>query len=237
MKTDWGKFMILTAALAGAMSLAACSQLPDLDVVGRDSVASFEKILSAIPDRVTPDEAKGGWSIEAPSETARFIWSENYSATPLYDVMLELDARPFIDAGLDISKLPENYTIDGEMLLVGTDLGDDELTYEGDPAPLAAYEQLVDRYRDAIGYHTALDHYNIDLGGGNLFEWAKDFAVNSATKEAQDKDIVFVLNPEPFITAGVDPETVDGWVYAPVTVDIGGKPAQVYKFLQPFDLQ
>jgi len=35
-----------------------------------------------------------------------------------------------------------------------------------------------------------------------------------------DKDIVFVLNPEPLIAAGVDPKAVDGWVFARVPVEI-----------------
>ncbi len=39
------------------------------------------------------------------------------------------------------------------------------------------------------------------LGNGNMFEWAKDMQKN-------DKDIVFVLNPQPFIDAGVDPAKV-----------------------------
>jgi hypothetical protein len=70
----------------------------------------------------------------------------------------------------------------------------------------------------------------VNLGNGNLFEWAKDMSVN-------DKDIVFVLNPEPFIAAGVDPSRIEGWVFAKVTVDDpNGRPVQVDKFLKPFNL-
>jgi hypothetical protein len=52
----------------------------------------------------------------------------------------------------------------------------------------------------------------------------------------QDKDIVFVLNPEPLIAAGVVPENVEGWVYAQVPVEENGKTEDVWKFLKPFDL-
>ena len=34
------------------------------------------------------------------------------------------------------------------------------------------------------------------LGNGNMFEWAKDMKTTGMTID-QDKDIVFVLNPEP----------------------------------------
>ena len=46
--------------------------------------------------------------------------------------------------------------------------------------------------------------------------------------DKNDKDIVFVLNPQPFIKAGVDPNKIDGWIYAKVGED--------YKLLKPFDL-
>ena len=51
------------------------------------------------------------------------------------------------------------------------------------------------------------------------------------------KDMVFVLNPAPFITAGVEPNRVEGWVFAKVTVDDeNGKPVELDKLLKPFDI-
>ena len=102
--------------------------------------------------------------------------------------------------------------------------------------PLASYEQMVNNYRASINYHTALDHYGVKLGDGNMFEWAKDLTKNTATGTDQDKDIVFVLNPEPLIAAGVDPAKVVGWVYTQVPVEENGKTIQVYKFLKPFNI-
>ena len=82
-----------------------------------------------------------------------------------------------------------------------------------------------------IGYHAALDHYGVSLGGGNIFEWAKDM-------DANDKDIVFVLDPAPFAAAGADTSRIYGWLLAKVTVDDeNGKPVQVDKLLKPFDLK
>jgi hypothetical protein len=234
MKKYIKEIVLLSIGVAVLFSFTACKSL---DVVGKASVTSFEKVLKAIPGNVTADEMNSGWSLEAPDGSVRFIWSEDYSQSPLHDVMLELDARPFLDAGLDASKLPANYAFYEDMLMVGTKLGEDKLTYSKDVTALAAFEQIANKYRSSIGYHAALDHYNVSLGDGNLFEWAKDFSVNGATKENQDKDIVFVLNPEPLIAAGVDPAKVEGWVFAKVTVDIDGKPTEVDKFLKPFDLQ
>ena len=86
--------------------------------------------------------------------------------------------------------------------------------------------------RDRIGYHEELDHYGIALGGGNMFEWAKDLAKN-------DKDLVFVLNPEPFVKAGLDPSKLaGGWAYGKVTVkDDKGKLMKLDKLLKPYNLK
>jgi hypothetical protein len=220
----------LLFTLALILSAGALGSCGKLDVVGNDSVKSFENVLLRIPQSLGPDEANGGWSLAAPDGTARFIWSRNYAESPRYDVMLEFDAAPFIAAGLKPDKLPENFAFAGGRIMVGTKLGKDQLKYQGEVTPLASYEQIVKLKRKAIGYHMAMDHYGVNLGDGNLFEWAKDMAAN-------DKDIVFVLNPAPLIAAGTDPARVGGWTFTKVTVDDkNGKPVQVDKILKPFDL-
>lgn len=219
--------LLLCVGAVAMLALVGCKQL---DVVGNESITSFEAVLKAIPDKVQADEMNAGWSLSAPDDAVRFIWSEDYSKSPLHDVMLEFDAKPFLDAGLDPEKLPENIQYYEDKLMVGTKLGSNEMKYSGDVTPLAAYEQIVNLYRDNIGYHTALDHYGVKLTNGNMFEWAKDMGKN-------DKDIVFVLNPEPFVAAGVDPNAVDGWVFAKVPMEEDGKTIEVDKLLKPFDLQ
>jgi hypothetical protein len=221
------KRLILSAlTIITITSLSACNKL---DVVGDKSIGSFKEILNTASDQVTEDVQFIGWSLAAPDGDARFIWSKDYSQTQTYDVLLEVAAQPFIEAGLDISKLPIGMLL-GDKILVGTDFGNQSLTYEGDVTPLKSYEQIVKESRNSIKYHAALDHYGVDLMNGNMFEWAKDMSKN-------DKDMVFVLNPQPFIDAGVDPNKVEGWVFAKVeTMDEKGKEIEVDKFLKPFDL-
>ncbi|GHV73825.1 hypothetical protein AGMMS49940_11270 [Spirochaetia bacterium] len=219
-------YRLLTIMMITVM-VSACSQL---DVVGTDSTRAFNAVLDALPGNIAADEMNAGWSLSAPDGAARFIWSADYRKSPLHDVMLEVEARPFLDAGLNPDKLPEDISFYEGKLMVGTKLGNDQLKYSGDPTPLASYEQIVTLYRKTIGYHAALDHYGVSIGDGNLFEWAKDMSAN-------DKDIVFVLNPEPFINAGVNPNAVQGWTFAKVPVDINGKPVEVDKLLKPFNVR
>jgi len=221
------KFKILALSLVLLVTLVSCKQL---DVVGNTSITSFEEVLNIIPNNIATDEINGGWALSAPDGSARFIWSKDYSKSPTHDVMLEFYAQPFIDAGLAISKLPDGMVYD-DKIMVGTKLGTESLTYDGKATPLASYKKIVNLKRVNIKYHAALDHYGVDLSGGNVFEWAKDMSKN-------DKDIVFVLNPQMFIDAGVKPENVKGWVFAKVKImDENGKPIEVDKFLKPFDLK
>lgn len=221
------KIVLFTMSVMLLFVLAACS---NSDLVGSSSVDSFGKVLTAMPDSVAADEVNGGWALTAPDNSAKFIWSKDFSSSDPHDVMLEFDSKPFIDAGLDVDKLPAGLVI-GDKIMVGTSLGDEKITYDGEETPLASYEKLVELKRESIKYHANLDHYGIDAGDGNVFEWAKDMSTN-------DKDIVFILNPQIFIDAGVDPSKVEGWVFAKVLVeDEDGKPIEVDKFLKPFDIQ
>jgi hypothetical protein len=220
------KLMAFFALLA--ITAFSCSKL---DVVGNDSVRAFNDLSESAPQLLSEDRANKGWSIAAPSGGARFIWSKNFAESPAFDVMLEFDAAPFTAAGLDPSKLPDYFIIRNGMLTVGTKLGNEQINYNGEATPLASYEQIVRLKRASIGYHMQMDHYGINLGNGNMFEWAKNLATN-------DKDIVFVLDPAPFIAAGTDPAGIADWVFAKVTVDdANGKPVQVDKILKPFDLK
>lgn len=216
-------FIALTAITL--LTITACAQT---DVIAKVSITSFDKVLKL--SDITTDEMYGGWSLNAPDQTARFIFSSDFKISAPHDVMLETDAKPFIDAGLDTAQLPAGMFVDGKIM-VGQDLGDTAFPDSAKATALASYEELVKLKRETIGYHEKLDHYGIDLGNGNKFEWAKDLSKN-------DKDIVFVLDPQMFIDAGADPAKVTGWVFAKVEIkDTTGKTVSVDKFLKPFDLQ
>jgi hypothetical protein len=226
MRARFGALLFVSALFV--LLGASCE---NLDVVGKASIDSFDKVLRARPQAITADAMNGGWSLTSPDNEARFIWSRNYAESPLHDVMLEFNAAPFIAAGLDAAKLPDTIAVYDGKIMLGGKLGQEVLKYSGEATPLSSYEQIVKLKRSALGYHGAADHYNINLSDGNLFEWAKDMSTN-------DKDIVFVLNPEPFIKAGADPNKIAGWAFAKVTVDDENrKPIEVDKLLKPFDLQ
>jgi hypothetical protein len=221
------KTLILGSILASTLLLSACAEA---DVIGKTAVTSFEALLDKLGDRVAFNEANSYWGLVSPTGET-FEWSKDFSSTP--DAVITFDAAPFIEAGLTIESLPsEQYQYDeaSGKLHMPFELSQDAFEYTDSATALDTFKQIVKTNRESIGYHADMDHYGISLGNGNMFEWAKDMAKN-------DKDIVFVLNPQPFIDAGTDLAKVDGWAFAKVkTTDHQGKMVEVDKLLKPFEL-
>jgi hypothetical protein len=220
---------IITAGIITIVLLfiSSCKQL---DVIGKGAKAAFDEVLTVRSAAVGNNGPHGGFTLPAPDGSAVFEWVPNSGSDAPYDMMLIFDIQPFLDAGLNADRLPDSITISGDKIIVGTKLMSEKAAYTGAPTPSSSFEHLVDRNRNSVGYHSALDHYGVDLGGGFMFEWAKNMKTN-------DKDMVFVLNPDPFIAAGADPAKIDGWVFTTVpTMDKNGRKIEVEKILKPIDL-
>ena len=225
--------LLVLFALQAPLALLAITACSKLDVVGNDSVRAFDDLLQSAPMGrfVGLHSEELGWYIAAPDNSVRFILGQTANQLPPNNVqnavMIQFDPAPFIGAGLNPDLLPEYFTVYNDSIVV-------EISFESDllsSTPLSMYQQIVRLKRSSIGYHGQMDHYGINLGNGNMFEWAKNLATN-------DKDIVFVLDPAPFIAAGTDPAKIEGWTFAKVTVDdANGKPIQVDKILKPINLK
>lgn len=108
--------------------------------------------------------------------------------------------------------------------------GEDKFGENAENSALDTFRQIVKTHRDIVGYHEEGDHYKMALGNGNLFAWAKDLSTNKT-------DIAFILNPEPWIKAGVDTGKIKEWKFIkmPMT-DKYGKPAIVDVLMKGFDV-
>lgn len=213
------KSFVIALAVLMAVALSGCA----LDVIATGSVPAIQKVIAAMPQGAV--KADGGLSIASPDGAARFLVKSDWSGD--LDALLEVDLNPLAAAGLDPTKLPrEGYLVKGGKLSVGRDLGDGALSGAN---PIDLYQALIARRPDALGFHAALGHFGISLGGG-MFEWAKDLA-------ASDKDVVYVLDPAPLEAAGLKPENVRGWTYAQIqTMDAYGAKIDVWRLLKPVSL-
>jgi hypothetical protein len=233
----------ITAAGAAAVLSLGLTGCGATDVVAKVANTSFKAVTQASGDRVKWSQEDESWALASPagdevlfsSDFSRNAGSGSMADMDKPDVEFIFDATPFVAAGLDIAKLPMvegiKYEIEDGRLMYHFELGSDRFAPDAKDSLEATFAQIVRTQRSRIGYHEKLDHYGIKLGNGNMFEWAKDMAKN-------DKDIVWVLNPEPFIAAGVDPAKIRGWAFAKVeTKDDAGKTIFVDKLLKPFDLK
>ncbi len=232
---------IVIGIVAAAVTVASFEGCAATDVVAKVANTSFAAITAASGSRVAWSDESQAWGLSSPAGDL-FLISPDFSRNNAGAVDLDksdaefvFDAAPFVAAGLDVAKLPAadgiKYEIEDGKFRLHFELGPDKFSPDARKSIAATFAELVKFQRSRVGYHAQLDHYGIKLGNGNMFEWAKDTATN-------DKDIVFVLNPEPFIAAGIDPAKVEGWLFAKVeTMDESGKAIQVDKLLKPFDLK
>lgn len=228
------KLLWLGSGLLISLSLVACTAQPaesatvtELDEEGEKAMASFDAIGGKLA--LESDAVSGGWILNAPDGSARFFYSSDTKTTVPQDVFIELDATPFINAGLDTTKLPSGVFVDGKIL-IGQSLIDQTNTQAVKDSASDSLREILAKNDGILGYHESLDHFGITVSEGFVFEWAQDMATN-------DKDIVFVLDPAMFVEAGVAPDQIEGWVFAKVEVmDADMKMVEVEKLLKPFDL-
>ena len=197
------KIITITAILAlSAVILAGCSST---DVVLKYSPDSFKTIAEKYPN-IIKDNTKTDhyYYLTVDGETTLKI-SHDYSLTGTDDIMLQTPLKPFVDAGLDVSKLGTGYKVADDMLYLTADYGNG--TGMKDTVTDSLFES-VKHDRSVLTYHQKLDHYGIKLTAGK-FEWAKDYTTN-------DKDIVFVIKTQPLKDMGVDVNNISGWTFATV---------------------
>jgi hypothetical protein len=185
------KLLLLTAML---IFIAGCTST---DVVKREAQSSFEEILAV--DTVE-SSVMDGYAHIIIADGYHFDLSLNPQSTS-EDVIMAVMAMPFLDAGLDITKLPSNMRIKDDMLLITFEGIKGSMTYDAK----GQMNSLLTNNRTLLGYHAELDHFGIALGD-HKFEWAKNMTTN-------DKDAVFILSADVLREAGVNVEAVEGWIF------------------------
>lgn len=213
---------ILILAIALIVILAGCTAQTKVEAPLEEvdpSITSFEALGKAIDWKTEDDK----FTIVAPDQSVTLSIAQSFTANQ--DVIMRVDATPFIEAGLDVSKLPLGIFVDGRLNYVTLLEGSTAYTSVNE-----AFKDIISINSDLVGYHAALDHYGLSLQDGNVFEWAADVNTN-------DKDIVFVLNPQTLIDAGANVEAVEGWIFAEVEImQADGSMKMVPKLLKPFEL-
>lgn len=194
----------------------------NFDIVKNTAANSFNDLL--INNEIKKEKQGSNWVVTMPDETTKLIF---YISEKETKILLKIDAKPFADNGLDVTKLPPyiSYNNVSKELTIESIYGNKKL--DNDSTINFIYDDIITTYRDKLGYHSILDHFGLLLEDGNAFEYAKDISTN-------DKDIVVVLNPSIFINASVDIENLVDYKYIDVEMDNGDK---VKKLVKIFELK
>jgi hypothetical protein len=211
--------ILLTLATAGVF-LVGCAAT---DVVLKYSPGALDAITAAYPSLVTDNTLTDHYFYVTVDDETTLKVSHDYSLTGEEDIVIQTPLQPFLDAGLDVSKLGEGYRADDTTFYLTAAYGDG--TGRKDTLTESVFEGVT-YSRETLTYHQALDHYGVKLPGGKI-EWAKDYKTN-------DKDIVFVIAAKPLADIGVDVQNIDGWVFKTMQDEDGN---DIDVLLKPYDLQ
>lgn len=134
---------VTVAALFTAIVLTAGG---NADVLATYSEKSFAKVYETCEDKGYIGGNSQNFTLQI-EDGAQFYRRDG-------TVGMRIDLQPFIDAGLDVSALSQNYNVSDGVLNISEEYS-----------------------RSILGYHAAMGHFNLTFGEGS-FEWAADMSEN-----------------------------------------------------------
>lgn len=212
----------ISIAITLVLAISILSGCSAADVVLKYSPESFDKILKEFSDLVTDTTTTDHYyNLTVDGDTVLKV-SHDYDLTGANDIEIVTPLKPFVDAGLDVSKLTAGYLVEGDNFVLTADYGKGNGMQDNVTDSLF---ESVKFERKMLTYHEELDHYGIKLLNGK-FEYAKDYSTN-------DKDLVFVIAAKPLADIGVDVQNIEGWVFKTMKEPDG---SDMDVLLKPYDL-
>lgn len=231
-----GYILIFTAL---AISIAGCSRTATGSKEADNALNSFNQIVKAYPENKGFHSALQHWGFKLPTGE-KFEWSKDMSANKA-DLAMVVLADPLVNAGLDVSKLDKNewlYEPAGKddkgvdlpnRLIKPYNVSDKKQTSNGSEDSM---RRILKADTNIIKYHEKQQHYGLKLGEGNEVQWTEKLGLN-------DADMIFVLNAEPLVKAGLDVNKLEGsgWVFKPASDDDGGMGANSDQIVKIYDIK
>lgn len=201
-------------SLSLSVTMTACSNRLTGSEQGDEGYKAFSTILKENKDKVGFHAELSHWGYTLPTGE-KFEWTKDTSAN-VADMALVMLADPFINAGLDVKKLdnkewlynPAAVEEGKEMpnrLIKPYNVSDKKQQSSGSED---AMRRIIRTNPDLLKYSSETKKYRISLGDGFEAQWTEKPGIT-------DSDMVFVLNAEPLVKAGLDTKKLDGsgWVF------------------------
>lgn len=228
------KIALILIFSALAVSFAGCGRTQTGSQEADNSLAAFNAIVKAYPENKGFHSALQHWGFKLPTEE-KFEWIKDMSANKA-DLAMVMLADPLINAGLNVNKLDKNewlYEPAGKdemgavlpnRLIKPYNVSDKKQVSSGSEDSM---RRILKADNSIIKYHREQNHYRLIMGEGNEVQWTEKLGLN-------DADMIFVLDAEPLIKAGLDVNKLDGsgWEFRPESEDnmgMGSNPDQIVK--------
>ena len=203
----------VVSVLAIVLSLAACGRVETGNETSDNAYAAFVAIVNQNKDKLGFHSEKMHWGLELQED--KFEWSKDSSAHQL-DFAMALQAQPFIDAGLDVSKLEDSGYVfipgaeaDGmktpDLIAHPYDVSDKKETAQGFED---AMRRLLKQDPSLVSYNQEEKYYALHLSDGYVVRWTEELGLN-------DADMTFVIAADPLVAAGLDAAKMEGsgWAF------------------------
>lgn len=182
-----------------------------------NAVTAFDNLLKAYPKNIGFHKELDHWFIKATNDD-RLEWAKNMKNNDK-DLVMVLNADPFVKAGLDVKKLENSWTYrpaDTAMgtpadLLLPVNISDGDSNAGDDSGK--AFKAIITNPKIKLADHVQMGTYAAPLTDGYLAEWAKKLGQG-------DGDLYFVFLADPLVKAGLDVNKLPkGYTYQAAKTD------------------
>lgn len=203
------KMLAITLVLAIGASFVGCSKGSTGSEQGDKAYKAFTSIVKENKDKIGYHDALSHWGIKMPTGE-KFEWTKDTAAN-VADLAIVSLADPFINAGLDVTKLDKNLWLyepaakDGaeelpNRLIKPFNISDKRFETEGYED---AMKNIIKTDASLISYNADTKKYAISLGKGFEVQWTENLGANEA-------DMVFVFDSKSLVDAGLDVSKLAG---------------------------
>jgi hypothetical protein len=224
------KIILILVSFSLFLTLSACSNSKTGSKKSDDALEAFIKIVKSDSSKKGFHAPLKHWGFKLDDD--KFEWTKDTSANKIDFAMVML-AKPFLDAGLDPKKLKgSNYVFKPEgkesgmkipnLLIHPFNLNDKKQTAQGSKD---AFRRLLKEDSNLVKYHKGMKHYRLLLNDGFEVQWSEKLGLTNA-------DMVFIIDANPLIDAGLDISKLDdsGWIFKKADNDeMGNHPNRLVK--------
>ncbi|WP_163192930.1 hypothetical protein [Clostridium thermarum] len=203
------KASAITLALVIGVSFTGCSKGSTGSELCDKAYKAFTVVVKENKDKIGYHDALSHWGIKMPSGE-KFEWTKDTAAN-VADLAIVALADPFINAGLDVTKLDKNQWLFEPAAKEGTEqlpnrlikpynVSDKRFQTEGYED---AMRNIIKTDNNLITYNPDAKKYVISLGQGFEVQWTESLGTN-------ESDMVFVFDAKPLVEAGLDVNKLSG---------------------------